>query len=126
MPTTRAPAARPTALMAASKVVAAAVSVISVAASRCGPPRTFRHDGHHYRPGTGARTCRRITATMDFDRLRDCTLPGLLVERARTRPAAIAFRAKELGVYRETSWARLSERVAAVALGFARQFGVTR
>ena len=63
---------------------------------------------------------------MDFERLRACTLPGLLVERAHTRPGRVAFRAKELGVYRETSWARLSERVSAVALGFARQFGVTR
>src|SRR5687767_3602372 len=63
---------------------------------------------------------------MDFERLRASTLPGLLVERAYARPARVAFRAKKLGVYRETSWARLSERVAAVALGFARQFGVTR
>ena len=63
---------------------------------------------------------------MDFERLRACTLPGLLVERAHTRPRRVAFRAKELGVYRETSWGRLSERVSAVALGFARQFGVTR
>ena len=63
---------------------------------------------------------------MDFERLRTCTLPGLLVERARTRPDRVAFRAKELGVYRETSWARFAQRVAAVALGFSRGFGVTR
>src|SRR6266705_1586007 len=34
---------------------------------------------------------------MDFSRLRASTIPGLLVERARARPARVAFRAKELG-----------------------------
>jgi long-chain acyl-CoA synthetase len=63
---------------------------------------------------------------MDFDRLRAATIPGLLVERARSRPHAVAFRAKELGVYRETSWANLAARVAAVAQGLALQFGIGR
>ena len=40
---------------------------------------------------------------MDVEALRTKTLPGLLVERARARPRRVAFRAKELGVYRETS-----------------------
>ncbi len=61
---------------------------------------------------------------MDFDRLRASTIPGLLVERARTRPARVAFRAKELGVYRETTWAALAARVSAVAHGLAARFGV--
>ena len=63
---------------------------------------------------------------MDFGRLRASTLPGLLVERARSRPERVAFRAKELGVYRETSWAELAARVAALAEGFASAFGVRR
>ena len=63
---------------------------------------------------------------MDFERLRGSTIPGLLVERARTRPREIAFRAKELGVYRETSWAELAARVAAFAHGLAAEFGVGR
>ena len=63
---------------------------------------------------------------MDFDRLRTATIPGLLLERARTQPHAVAFRAKELGVYRETTWAGLAVRVAAVARGLASQFGVGR
>src|SRR5207247_1059624 len=33
---------------------------------------------------------------MDFSRLRASTIPGLLVERARARPARVAFRAKVL------------------------------
>src|SRR6267143_4760527 len=63
---------------------------------------------------------------MDFSRLRASTIPGLLVERARARPARVAFRAKELGVYRETTWAALAARVAAVAQGLAARFGVDR
>ena len=63
---------------------------------------------------------------MDFSRLRASTIPGLLVERARARPARVAFRAKELGVYRETTWAALAARVAAVAQGLAARFGVGR
>jgi long-chain acyl-CoA synthetase len=63
---------------------------------------------------------------MDFSRLRASTIPGLLLERARTRPARVAFRAKELGVYRETSWAVLAARVTAVAQGLAVRFGVGR
>src|SRR5690242_7293006 len=63
---------------------------------------------------------------MDFARLRASTIPGLLVERARSRPGRVAFRAKELGVYRETTWTELAARVAAVARGLASTFGVRR
>jgi long-chain acyl-CoA synthetase len=65
-------------------------------------------------------------AHMDVPALRSSTLPGRLVERARSRPGRIAFRAKELGVYRETTWRQLADRVAAVALGFAGQFAIGR
>jgi branched-chain amino acid transport system permease protein len=44
------------------------------------------------------------------------TLPGLLLERARRTPERIAYRAKELGIYRETTWRGLAERVTRVAL----------
>src|SRR5258708_7140801 len=63
---------------------------------------------------------------MDFDALRATTLPGLLLERARRRPARVAFRAKELGVWRETTWRELADRVAAVALGLAGECAVAR
>jgi len=63
---------------------------------------------------------------MDFSRLRASTIPGLLVERARARGDRVAFRAKTLGVYRETTWAALAARVAAVAHGLATRFGVER
>src|SRR2546425_539508 len=47
---------------------------------------------------------------MNFEALRASTLPGLLVERARTRPDRVAFRSKELGIWRETSWQGLAPR----------------
>jgi len=63
---------------------------------------------------------------MDWSRLRASTLPGLLVARARTRPERVAFRAKTLGIYRETTWRELAMRAAAVAHGLAARFGVER
>src|SRR5215467_600761 len=63
---------------------------------------------------------------MDFEGLRASTIPSLLVTRARTRGARVAFRAKTLGVYRETTWAELAARVAAMAHGLAARFGVER
>ena len=63
---------------------------------------------------------------MDFEALRVATLPGLLVDRARQRPARVALRAKELGVWRETTWRELAERVGAVALGLAHEHAVAR
>jgi long-chain acyl-CoA synthetase len=63
---------------------------------------------------------------MNFEALRASTIPGLLVERARTRPTRVAFRAKELGIWRETTWRGLADRVAALALGFAREYRLTR
>jgi long-chain acyl-CoA synthetase len=55
---------------------------------------------------------------MDYDRLARQTVPALLEERARQSPERVAYRAKELGVYRETTWRELARRVAAVALAF--------
>ncbi len=63
---------------------------------------------------------------MDFDALRACTLPGLLVARARARPRRVAFRAKDLGIWRETTWREFAERVEAVALGLAREYRIAR
>ena len=61
---------------------------------------------------------------MNFDALRASTLPGLLVERARTRPGRVAFRSKELGIWRETTWRELAARVAALACGLAREYRI--
>jgi long-chain acyl-CoA synthetase len=61
---------------------------------------------------------------MNFEALRARTLPGLLVERARTRPGRVAFRSKELGIWRETTWRELAERVGALAGGLAREYGI--
>src|SRR5881409_1197753 len=61
---------------------------------------------------------------MNFDALRASTMPGLLAERARTRPERVAFRAKELGIWRETTWRELAARVAALACGLAREYRI--
>jgi long-chain acyl-CoA synthetase len=61
---------------------------------------------------------------MNFEALRASTLPGLLVERARSRPERVAFRAKELGIWRETTWRDLAERVTALACGLAREYRI--
>jgi long-chain acyl-CoA synthetase len=53
---------------------------------------------------------------IDHAALAGQTLPGLLLERARRTPDRVAFRAKILGIYRETTWQALADRVAAVAL----------
>ncbi len=63
---------------------------------------------------------------MDPQALRAGTLPGLLLARARSRGERVAFRAKELGVWRETTWRRLAGRVEALALGLAREYRVAR
>jgi len=63
---------------------------------------------------------------MNFEALRASTIPGLLVERAATRPGRVAFRSKELGIWRETTWRALADRVAALALGFAGEYRLSR
>ena len=54
---------------------------------------------------------------MNFSALRASMLPGLLVDQTQTRPDRVAYRSKELGVWRETTWRQYAERVAAVAVG---------
>ena len=53
---------------------------------------------------------------IDYAALARQSLPALLVDRARRTPERVAYRAKTLGVYRETTWRELADRVAAVAL----------
>jgi long-chain acyl-CoA synthetase len=57
--------------------------------------------------------------------LRAKTAPGLLAEHARSKPTAVAFRAKHLGLYRERTWRQFAEMVgraarALASLGLAR------
>jgi long-chain acyl-CoA synthetase len=53
--------------------------------------------------------------------LRRTTAPALLLERARVHPDAIAFRAKQRGIYRERTWRQYAELVARTAKAFAAQ-----
>jgi long-chain acyl-CoA synthetase len=52
-----------------------------------------------------------------LDELRRTTAPSLLIERARSRPDAAAFRAKKLGLYRERTWLDYALLVARAAKG---------
>jgi long-chain acyl-CoA synthetase len=58
------------------------------------------------------------TRLRSLEDLRRTTAPALLIERARTRPHGVAFRAKKLGVYRERTWTQYAELVARAAKGF--------
>src|SRR5262245_32322833 len=51
--------------------------------------------------------------------LRSTTAPRLLLERARRRPHAPAFRAKKHGLYRERDWQAYAGLVARAAKGLA-------
>jgi long-chain acyl-CoA synthetase len=62
-----------------------------------------------------------MTATPSVDReaLRRTTAPRLLCERAHSAPDSVAFRCKQLGLYRERSWREYAALVARTARAFA-------
>jgi len=51
--------------------------------------------------------------------LRRSTAPALLLQRARTRPEMVAFRAQIRGIYREKTWAQYATDVARAAKGLS-------
>src|SRR5204862_208508 len=59
--------------------------------------------------GTAAR--RAAPPVIDDAALARQSLPALLLDRARRTPGRVAYRAKTLGVYRETTWSELADRV---------------
>lgn len=70
--------------------------------------------------GGNGRVMGKVAETLrSADDLRRTTAPALLLERARSRPDAVAFRSKALGIYRERSWARYAALVARTARAFA-------
>jgi long-chain acyl-CoA synthetase len=56
---------------------------------------------------------------MSAHELRRTTAPALLLQRARSEPNKVAFRAKALGIYREATWAEYALDVARTAKAFA-------
>ena len=54
------------------------------------------------------------------DTLRGKTVPGVLAERARRTPQAVAYRAKKLGLYRERTWRQYAALVGRVADGLTK------
>src|SRR5881227_1140278 len=45
------------------------------------------------------------------------TLPSLVLQRAASRPTAVAMRKKDLGRWKQYTWAEYAERAARVGLG---------
>lgn len=58
-----------------------------------------------------------------YQELRNKTVPEIFLERVRTVPNEVAYRAKKLGIYRERTWLDFHQAVARCAMGFA-QLGV--
>jgi long-chain acyl-CoA synthetase len=58
-----------------------------------------------------------------YEELRNKTIPGLLLERAKSSPDQVAYRAKKLGVYREVTWRAFRRKVASCAMGL-KQLGL--
>ncbi len=59
------------------------------------------------------------TRLRSADELRRTTAPALLLERARRTPNDVAFRAKQLGIYRERTWCDYAQMVARAAKALA-------
>lgn len=59
----------------------------------------------------------------EFARLRGSTAPGLIAEHARSKPTAIAYRAKHLGIFRERTWRDYANLVGRCAMAL-RSLGV--
>jgi long-chain acyl-CoA synthetase len=53
----------------------------------------------------------------NYQELRNKTIPGLLLERAKNTPDEVAYRAKKLGIYKERTWLQFSSLVADCAMG---------
>jgi len=52
-----------------------------------------------------------------YQELRNKTIPGLFLERVKTTPNEVAYRAKKLGIYKERTWLDFYRMVANCAMG---------
>ena len=64
-----------------------------------------------------------MESTQKYEELRNKTIPGLLLERAKSSPGEVAYRAKKLGVYREVTWREFRDKVASCSMGL-KQLGL--
>jgi long-chain acyl-CoA synthetase len=56
-------------------------------------------------------------STRRYQDLKEKTLPGLLLERMKNTPDAVAYRAKKFGIYKERTWSDFARMVADCAVG---------
>lgn len=54
-----------------------------------------------------------------YQKLRNKTIPGLFLERVKTTPNEVAYRAKKLGIYKERTWLDFYRMVANCAMGLS-------
>jgi long-chain acyl-CoA synthetase len=72
---------------------------------------------------SAAMTTPTTEATRGLADLAGSTLPALLLQRARATPRRVAMRKKDLGIWKQYTWADYADRAAAVGLGL-RALGV--
>lgn len=58
-----------------------------------------------------------MTSIESYQRLRKKTVPGLFLERVKNTPNQVAYRAKNLGIYKERTWREFGKKVASCAMG---------
>ncbi len=61
---------------------------------------------------------REMEALKKYEELRNKTVPGLLRERARTRPDGVAYLSKKKGIYQKRTWSEFHGMVAGCAIAF--------
>lgn len=83
---------------------------------------SWRDDGRPMQAG-GLR--RLVGPRLDLPEDATMTIPALLLDLVKQRPAAVALRYKAQGIYRELAWSRLFDRVAQIGLGLT-SLGVRR
>ena len=65
----------------------------------------------------------KMETTQKYQDLRNKTVPGLLLERAKSTSHDVAYRAKKLGIYQERTWLECRDTVASCAMGL-RELGL--
>ena len=60
-----------------------------------------------------------MDCSQKYQELRNKTIPGLFLERVKSTPNEVAYRAKKLGIYKERTWLDFHRMVANCAMGLS-------
>src|SRR3974377_1717045 len=58
-----------------------------------------------------------MISTEKYRELRNKTLPGIFLDKVKSNPDEVAYRAKKLGIYRERTWREFHDMVSCCAAG---------